>query len=99
MPQGGELRLITRSRGNRVEIEIKDTGVGIPEEVQGKIFDFFFTTREEGAGLGLSIARRIINQHGGDIQVESKENSGTSVILRLPLYYQGGELSDDQSFR
>ena len=98
MPQGGELRLITRSRGNRVEIEIKDTGVGIPEEVQGKIFDFFFTTREEGAGLGLSIARRIVSQHGGDIQVESKENSGTSVILRLPLYYQGGELSAAQNF-
>lgn len=86
MPQGGELHLMTRSRGSRVEIEIKDSGVGIPEEVQSKIFDFFFTTRKEGAGLGLPIARRIVNEHGGDIQVESKENSGTSVILRLPLY-------------
>ncbi len=86
MPKGGELHLITRSRGNRVEIEIKDSGAGIPEKVQEKIFDFFFTTREEGAGLGLSIARRIINEHGGDILVESKEDSGTSVILRLPLY-------------
>lgn len=86
MPRGGELHLITRSRGSRVEIEIKDSGLGIPEHIQGKIFDFFFTTREEGAGLGLSIAQRIVNEHGGDIQVGSKENSGTSVILRLPLY-------------
>ncbi len=86
MPRGGELHLMTRSRGSRVEIEIRDNGLGIPENIQGKIFDFFFTTREEGAGLGLSIARRIVSEHGGDIQIESKENSGTSVILRLPLY-------------
>ncbi|NOX97313.1 MAG: PAS domain-containing protein [Nitrospirae bacterium] len=86
MPQGGELHLITRSRENWVEIEIRDSGVGIPEKAQEKIFDFFFTTREEGAGLGLSITRKIVNEHGGDIQVESKENSGTRVILRLPLY-------------
>ncbi len=99
MPRGGELHLMTRSRGNQVEIEIKDSGVGIPEDVHEKIFDFFFTTREEGAGLGLSIARRIVNEHGGDIQVGSKENSGTSVILRLPLYSQRGEPADGRSFR
>ncbi|MDY7040143.1 MAG: response regulator [Chloroflexota bacterium] len=87
MPQGGTLRLTTRSLGNEVQIIFSDTGIGIPPEQVKRIFDPFFTTKEvgQGTGLGLSVSYGIIEQHGGSIEVESEVGVGTTFILKLPI--------------
>lgn len=66
-------------------IRITDTGEGIPEEIRKNIFEPFFTTKEEGTGLGLSIAFNIIHEHGGKIEVESKNGKGADFIITLPI--------------
>src|SRR4030067_1085103 len=68
-----------------IEILISDTGCGIPRENLNHIFNPFFTTREEGTGLGLAITKRIIEDHGGNISVESRQGEGTKFRIRLPL--------------
>jgi signal transduction histidine kinase len=67
----------------RVVVMISDTGKGIPDDIQAKIFDPFFSTRHEGVGLGLSIAYRIIREHGGDIEIDSKVGKGTTFKLEF----------------
>lgn len=74
-----------------MQIEIRDTGVGIPEENLEKIFDPFFSTRPEGSGLGLAISNQIIHEHGGFINVESEVGKGTSFKVHLPLN-SGGKI-------
>jgi two-component system NtrC family sensor kinase len=71
-----------------VIITVHDTGPGIPEEIQGQLFDPFYTTKEEGkgTGLGLSVVYGIIQKHHGEISVGSEPGQGTSFYLRLPLY-------------
>ena len=64
---------------------MSDNGPGIPESVRDKIFQPFFSTKEEGTGLGLSIATRIIDDHGGRLDLESRENAGATFIITLPL--------------
>ncbi|MFA5903659.1 MAG: ATP-binding protein [Desulfobacula sp.] len=66
-------------------IRISDNGEGIPEEIKKNIFDPFFTTKEEGTGLGLSIAFNIIHEHGGTIEVQSKQGKRTDFIITLPI--------------
>ena len=91
MPGGGWLRIRTRqTTGRQVEIQIQDTGTGIPEEIRQKIFDPFFTTKQvgEGTGLGLSISLGIIKLHNGDIRLESEPGQGTTVSLILPAAFQ-----------
>lgn len=77
-----------RFRGHTlpIKITIRDTGTGIPDEIKDRIFDPFFTTKPvgEGTGLGLSISHRIIEEHGGTIDVESTPGEGTTVIVKLP---------------
>lgn len=84
----GTITLTTGIVDDMVEITVRDTGTGIPEESREKIFDPFYTTREvgRGAGQGLAIARDVVvNKHGGTIEVESIEGQGTTVLLRLPI--------------
>ncbi len=69
-----------------IQIEIRDTGIGISEKVCKKIFDPFYTTKSSGTGLGLSIVYQIIKEHGGRIDVQSKENEGTVFTILLPTY-------------
>jgi Amt family ammonium transporter len=93
MPRGGKLTIQTALRdfaregaaGRAVEIRVKDTGGGIPAEIQNRIFEPFFSTKEEGIGLGLSVAQRIVEEHGGRIRVESLEGQGTAFSVLLPL--------------
>ncbi|MBP1712267.1 MAG: ammonium transporter [Deltaproteobacteria bacterium] len=93
LPQGGKIRIQTSlqasgkgGKENRaVEIRVQDTGEGIPAEIQSKIFEPFFSTKEEGIGLGLSVAQRIVDEHGGKIRVESAEGAGTLFSITLPL--------------
>jgi len=68
-----------------VMITIRDNGKGMKKETLNKIFNLYYTTREDGNGLGLSIVQQIISQHDGDIQVDSELNKGTSFTLRLPM--------------
>jgi PAS domain S-box-containing protein len=86
MPQGGILSLETMRQNARIVIHIRDTGIGIPEEVQDKIFEAFFTTKQEvkGVGLGLSVCYGIIKDHGGEIRVESEEGRGSTFSIILP---------------
>jgi two-component system NtrC family sensor kinase len=72
---------------DRVEISIKDTGIGMSQEVQEKIFDPFFTTKglNSGTGLGMSITYGIVQKHGGDIFVHSQPNKGTEFVISLPV--------------
>ncbi len=78
MPEGGELKITTRNTGEGIEAVVSDTGTGIPEEEQQKIFQPFYTTKEDGIGLGLSIIYGIIKEHGGDIFIESSREKGAS---------------------
>ncbi|MBD3181371.1 PAS domain S-box protein [Candidatus Poribacteria bacterium] len=86
MPEGGKLNISTIQRGNSMEISVNDTGIGIPEENQGKIFNPFFTTKKVlGTGLGLSIAYKTIKSHSGNIRFNSEVNVGTTFTIDLPL--------------
>ena len=83
----GEIKIITRAVDGYVEIEISDTGVGIPKENLSRIFDPFFTTKEvgKGTGLGLNVAYNIIEKHNGTIDVDSQVGKGTTFTIRIPV--------------
>ena len=68
-----------------VRIQIADTGTGIPERYLEKLFEPYFTTKPDGTGLGMSITRRIIEDHKGTISVASREGSGTTVTVWIPV--------------
>ena len=85
MPNGGNLKLCCRSATRkRVEIDVEDTGVGIPPEHLSRIFDLYFTTKEKGSGIGLSMVYRIVQLHDGDVEVESTPGRGTRFRLIFP---------------
>jgi two-component system sensor kinase FixL len=87
MPEGGELRLRLRPDGRAgVRLDVADTGTGIAEENLGRIFDAFYTSKEagKGNGLGLMVASRIVADHGGSIDVESRQGLGTTFHIHLP---------------
>ena len=75
---------IVSSPADWVEIRVVDTGVGISAELREQIFEPFFTTRAEGSGLGLAMVHRIVDSHGGSLQLESEIDRGTSFRIRLP---------------
>jgi signal transduction histidine kinase len=85
MPNGGSLRLSCAAAArDRVDVRIEDTGVGIPPEHLGKIFDLYFTTKDHGTGIGLSMVYRIIQLHDGEIEVQSTPGRGTTFKILLP---------------
>jgi signal transduction histidine kinase len=85
MPSGGVITLSSGHSGaDTVEIGIKDSGVGISPENLKRIFNLYFTTKQGGSGLGLSLALRAIDLHGGSVNVESEVGAGTSVRIQLP---------------
>lgn len=85
MEGGGELMVRTWSTGDRVRIEVIDTGPGIPPDLLQRIFDPYFSTRDQGTGLGLPTVRRIIAEHGGDVAVTSEPGKGTCFTMMLPV--------------
>ena len=85
MPSGGTLSLRARPvEDQQVQIDVVDTGVGIPPEHLGRVFDLYFTTREQGSGLGLSMVYRTVQLHDGTIEVESSPGRGATFRVRLP---------------
>jgi two-component system NtrC family sensor kinase len=96
MPDGGALNVTTAADPENVRIEIADSGMGIKEEHQKKIFDSFFTTKDsvKGVGLGLSVCYGFIKDHGGDIEVKSKVNEGTTFSITFPVYKESTDDSE-----
>jgi two-component system sensor histidine kinase HydH len=90
MPQGGDLRVsvraITQESGRPVvEITVEDTGVGITAAELTQVFEPFYTTKPQGTGLGLAIAHRIVEDHGGQLRVESEPYRGTRFTISIPV--------------
>ena len=82
---GGRVEVSTRSEHEKVIIQVKDTGRGIPEGVRNNIFDLYFTTKKDGGGIGLSVCQNIIKVHDGRIDFESVEGEGTIFTIILPI--------------
>ena len=83
-PPGGSIAIATAGSEGGIEITVRDSGEGMPPDVLTRVFDAFFTTREGGTGLGLPIARRIVEAHGGALVIDSREGAGTLARLWLP---------------
>jgi len=96
MPDGGTLRISTAQKGHHIVVRIDDTGPGIPGDVMSKLFVPFFTTRKAGSGLGLAVTRRIVENHGGDIEVTSEVGQGTTFEVSLPIVRTSQEFEQEK---
>jgi PAS domain S-box-containing protein len=85
MPKGGKLSVTGVVENGKLQITVSDTGVGIPEEIQSKVFEPMFTTKAKGQGLGLAVAKRLTKSLGGNITFESQEGKGTKFTIELPI--------------
>ncbi len=86
MPNGGKITIKTYPNANNAVITVEDTGVGIPSEVQHKIFTPLFTTKSKGQGFGLAVAKRLIEVQEGTISFESERGKGTKFIICFPVH-------------
>lgn len=91
MPSGGKLAISTRVEGKEVVVHITDEGQGIDPWDMDKVFDPFYTTKDQGTGLGLTIARQIIQEHGGKVSCFSQPGRGTTFTINLPINSSGPE--------
>ncbi|MFO0675134.1 MAG: HAMP domain-containing sensor histidine kinase [Polyangiaceae bacterium] len=85
MPNGGPIDVTVRGEGMSVVVSIADRGGGIPEAIQARVFDPFFSTKGEGTGLGLAITRHIVEAHGGRIECTPRDGGGTVFRISLPI--------------
>jgi signal transduction histidine kinase len=86
MPLGGKLEVSTSYRPPRyIQVEVRDTGIGIPKEQLGRVFDPFYTTKPTGSGMGLAIVKHIVETYGGTVEVSSREGKGTKFVLSFPI--------------
>jgi signal transduction histidine kinase len=97
IPKQGEIKIKTQVVDGWAEIQISDTGVGIPPENLDKLFTPFFTTKEvgQGTGLGLNVSYNIIKEHKGTIGVKSEVDKGSTFTIRIPLKQKNGSLAAD----
>ena len=86
MEDGGRLSVSTRCNQEEIIIEISDSGCGIPSELVEKVFEPYFTTKQDGTGLGLAMSTKIVQDHHGRMTLESREKVGTTVTVRLPVH-------------
>jgi signal transduction histidine kinase len=84
MPKGGKLTIHVYKEAKGVVISVKDTGVGVPEDVKSKLFTPMFTTKAKGQGFGLPVIKRMTEALGGTVSFQSQEGKGTTFIVRLP---------------
>lgn len=87
MPEGGELRVAAAVRGDMLEVSVTDTGEGIAAGDLAHVFEPFFSTKSEGTGLGLALVHRVVQEHGGEIDVRSSPGLGTTFTLTLPSHH------------
>lgn len=85
MPRGGKLTIETSGDDERMVVRLADQGCGIPKDVLAKLGQPFYTTKDKGTGLGFMVSRQIIEQHAGDIRIESEVDVGTTVYITLPV--------------
>lgn len=85
MPDGGQLRIACRASDNFLEISVQDTGIGISPDQRAKIFNLYYTTKEDGNGIGLATVFKTVQLHNGEILVDSEPGKGSTFTLRLPL--------------
>ena len=81
---GGVIRLAARANDFEATVSIEDNGTGIPHEQMGSLFEPYRTTKENGTGLGLLIVRRVVREHGGEIEIQSEPGAGTRILIHLP---------------
>ena len=89
MPEGGELTMRTRAGAGELVAEIRDTGAGMTGEQVRSIFEPFYTTKPKGLGLGLPFAKKVVEEHGGQLAIESREGHGTTIRVTLPAREEG----------
>jgi signal transduction histidine kinase len=99
MTEGGELTISARRDEGMVLTEIRDTGGGIPKEVQEKIFELYFTTKKDGSGIGLAQTYQILQWHYGTVDFETVEGHGTTFRLRIPLAESGFDVMREMASR
>jgi signal transduction histidine kinase len=98
MPSGGRFSVVVKAEDGRLILEFADTGVGIPAEMEGRLFDLFATSgKKDGTGLGLAIVRKIVDEHKGDITYTSAPGVGTTFRISLPLDKPQSVVDDDKS--
>jgi two-component system sensor histidine kinase AtoS len=82
---GGKIEITLRETGSGLEVRVADNGHGIPDAIRGQIFEPFFSQgKENGTGLGLTIVQKIVQDHGGDVQVEQTSQHGSTFVVFLP---------------
>ncbi|HFC97314.1 MAG TPA: response regulator, partial [Thermosulfurimonas dismutans] len=91
MPQGGDIFIQAEYQDGEVILVIRDTGPGIPREIQSRIFEPGFTTKPAGTGLGLAVVKSVVERYGGEIEVFSLPGEGTTFRIRLPAAERPGE--------
>jgi two-component system NtrC family sensor kinase len=90
-PDKGSIDIAMLLADNFLLFRVADTGSGIPAKNLDHVFDLFYTTKPKGTGLGLAICRKIMEDHGGDITIESTEGRGTTVTIKLPYGRSGDQ--------
>ena len=97
MPDGGDLRVTTARETHHVVICIADSGVGIPDEDKDRILRPFYSTKSAGGGLGLSITKRVVQEHGGSIDFTTERGVGTTFRIRLPVESKSNPRRSDRA--
>jgi signal transduction histidine kinase len=85
MPAGGELTVSTKASDSIASIIVEDTGIGVSKENLPRLFDPFFSTKSTGLGLGLAMTKRVVEEHGGKVEIQSIEGKGSTVTISLPI--------------
>ncbi len=97
MPSGGRLSISTKKQGAEAEIRIRDTGSGVKQEDENRVFLPFYSTKERGMGLGLPLARRILKEHQGELKLAANDDGGAAFTLRFPAGDKGEKKRADDS--
>ena len=93
MPDGGKLMITVFREDGEIKIIIKDTGIGIPENIKSKIFTPLFTTKSKGQGFGLAVCKKLIEAQNGKITFESEQGKGSTFTIQIPTCV-GGDNSE-----